>query len=172
MSDSLPRKIISDRGLQFAAQFMRDLNKLVRITSNLSTTYHPQTDGQTERMNQEIKQYLRVFVNHWQSNWAEWLACAEFSYNDKIQSSTGFSPFYVNYGRHLYKGMNPQWEAKSQSAIEFVEHIKKVREEVALKQSNKTPWREPTTERRESHKSTDVAVLPLVSAISDPLVIP
>jgi transposase InsO family protein len=56
--NGLPRKIISDRGPQFAAQFMRDLNKLVRITSNLSTTYHPQTDGQTERMNQEIEQYL------------------------------------------------------------------------------------------------------------------
>jgi len=61
----------------------------------------------------------------------------EFSYNDKVQLSTGFSLFYVNYGRHLYKGTNPQWEAKSQSAIEFVEHIKKVREEAeaALKQS-------------------------------------
>ena len=84
-------------------------------------------------MNQEIEQYLRVFVNHRQSDWAEWLACAEFSY-------TGFSLFYVNYRRHPYKGTNPQWEAKSQSVIEFVEHIKKVREETeaALKQSNET----------------------------------
>jgi hypothetical protein len=86
---------------------MGDLNKLVGITGNLSTAYHPQTDRQTERMNQEIEQYLRVFVNYRQSDWAEWLACAEFSYNDKIQSSTGFSPFYVNYGRHPYKGTNP-----------------------------------------------------------------
>jgi hypothetical protein len=119
---------------------MKDLNKLVGIESNLSTAYHPQTDGQTERMNQEIEQYLRLFINHRQSDWAEWLSCAEFSYNDKVQSSTGFSPFYVNYGRHPYKGTNPRWEAKSQSAIEFVEHIKKVREETeaALKQSAET----------------------------------
>jgi len=122
----LPQKIISDRGPQFATQFMKDLNKLVGIESNLLTAYHPQTDGQTERMNQEIEQYLRLFVNHRQSDWAEWLSCAEFSYNDKVQSSTGFSLFYINYGRHPYKGTNPQWEAKSQSATEFAEHIKKV----------------------------------------------
>ena len=81
-----------------------------------------------------------MFINHWQSDWAEWLACAEFSYNNNIQSSTGFSPFYINYGRHPYKGTNPRWEANSQSAIEFVEHIKKVHEETeaALKQSNET----------------------------------
>jgi transposase InsO family protein len=60
----LPRKIISDRGPQFAAQFVKDLNKLVGITSNLSMAYHPQTDGQTERMNQEIEQYLRIFINY------------------------------------------------------------------------------------------------------------
>jgi len=60
----LLRKIISDRGPQFAVQFMKDLSKLVGIESNLSTAYHPQTDGQTERMNQEIEQYLRLFINH------------------------------------------------------------------------------------------------------------
>ena len=133
---------------------MRDLNKLVGITGNLSTAYHPQTDGQTERMNQEIEQYLRVFVNHRQSDWAEWLACAEFSYNDKIQSSTGFSPFYVNYGRHPYKGTNPRWEAKSQSAIEFVEQMRKVREETeaALKQSNEMMKRAYDRKKGESRE--------------------
>jgi len=61
----LPQKIISDCGPQFATQFMKDLNKLVGITNNLSTAYqyHPQTDRQTEWMNQEIEQYLWVFIN-------------------------------------------------------------------------------------------------------------
>jgi hypothetical protein len=90
------------------AQFMRDLHKLTGVVGNLSTAYHPQTDGQTECMNQEVEQYLRLFVNHRQTDWSEWLSCAEFSYNDKVQSSTGFSPFFVNYGRHLYKGTNPR----------------------------------------------------------------
>ena len=80
----LPKKVISDRGLQFVAQFMKDLHRLMGVTANISTVYHPQTDGQTERVNQEIEQYLRIFINHRQSDWADWLACAEFSYNNKI----------------------------------------------------------------------------------------
>ena len=60
----LPDSIISDRGPQFAAELMKELNKLLGIQTKLSTAYHPQTDGQTERMNQEIEQYLRLFVSH------------------------------------------------------------------------------------------------------------
>ena len=103
----LPRKVISDRGPQFAAQFMKDLHKLTGVIGNLSMAYHPQTDGQTEQINQEVKQYLRLFVNHQQSDWYEWLSCVEFSYNNKVQKSTGFSLFYVNYRCHSYKGTNP-----------------------------------------------------------------
>jgi hypothetical protein len=80
-------------------------------------------------MNQEIEQYLRLFINHRQTDWADWLACAEFSYNDKIQTSTGFSPFFVNYGRHPYKGTNTRKEVKSQSAIEFSQEMSKIWEE-------------------------------------------
>lgn len=60
----LPDCIISDRGTQFTSNFMRDLNHLLGMSTNMSTAYHPQTDGQTERINQEIEQYLRLFVNH------------------------------------------------------------------------------------------------------------
>ena len=89
----LPEQVISNRGPQFASSFMRDLNQLLGIQSNLSTAYQPQTDGQMERVNQEVEQYLRLFVNYHQSNWSEWLLLAEFSYNDELQSSTGYSPF-------------------------------------------------------------------------------
>jgi len=60
----LPRKIISDRGPQFINQFTKDLYQLVGIETNPSMAYHPQTDGQTEGMNQEIEQYLWLFINH------------------------------------------------------------------------------------------------------------
>ena len=60
----LSDKIISDRGPQFVSKFITDLYKLLGIEANPSTAYHPQTDGQTERVNQEIEQYLRVFINH------------------------------------------------------------------------------------------------------------
>ena len=58
---------------------MKELNKILGITTKLSTAYHPQMDGQTEQMNQELEQYLRMFIDHHQTDWPEWLAIAEFS---------------------------------------------------------------------------------------------
>ena len=60
----LPESIISDRGPQFAAGLMRELNQMLGIESKMSTVFHPQTDGQTERVNQELEQYLRMFIDH------------------------------------------------------------------------------------------------------------
>jgi hypothetical protein len=68
---SLPHKIISDCGPQFVSKFTKALYKLLGITGNPSTAYHPQTDRQTERVNQEIEQYLRIFVNHHQNDWSK-----------------------------------------------------------------------------------------------------
>ena len=64
----------------------------------MSTAYHPQTDGQTERVNQELEQYLRAFVDHRQSNWAGLLPMAEFAHNNHAHSATKVSPFYALYG--------------------------------------------------------------------------
>ena len=94
------------------------------IQANLSTAYHPQTDGQTERINQEIEQYLRLFVNYRQDDWTEWLALAEFNYNDKVQSSTGYSPFFLNYGRHPHKDSEPRSTAWTKSAEVFASRMK------------------------------------------------
>ena len=60
----LPESIISDRGVQFAAEMIKELNNLLGIQTKLSTAYHPQMDGQTKRINQELEQYLRVFIDH------------------------------------------------------------------------------------------------------------
>jgi len=67
----LPDSIISDRGPQFAAGIMKELNQMLGIDTKLSTAFHPQTDGQTERMNQELEQYLRMFIDHRQEQWPE-----------------------------------------------------------------------------------------------------
>ena len=95
----LPDQIISDRGPQFVSNFIRELNKLLGIHTSPSTAYHPQSDGQTERANQEVEQYLRVFVNHRQDDWAEWLPLAEFCHNNRVQASTRQTPFKLNTGR-------------------------------------------------------------------------
>ena len=77
----LPRQIISDRGPQFAVKITQELWKKLNVKSSLSTTYHPQTDGESERVNQEIEQYLRVFCNYQQDNWVDLLPFAEFAHN-------------------------------------------------------------------------------------------
>jgi len=99
--------VISNCGPQFALGFMRELNKILGIDTKLPTAYHPQTDRQTERMNQELEQYLRMFVDYHQTNWLEWLAIAEFSYNNKIQKSIKILPFYTNYGLNPRMGFGP-----------------------------------------------------------------
>jgi len=125
----LPQKIISDQGPQFVNQFTKDLYQLTGIMTNPSMAYHPQTDGQTEQMNQEIEQYLWLFINHRQNDWDQWLPCTKFSYNNKIQTSTGFSPFFVNYGKHPYKGTNTLKDVRSQSAIEVSQERSRIWEE-------------------------------------------
>ena len=81
-------------------------------------------------MNQEIEQYLRIFVNEWQTDWVDWLSLATFSYNDKEQTSTGHSPFFLNHGRHPNKGLEPHREVKSQAAQDFADDLAKAWSEV------------------------------------------
>ena len=76
----LPESIILDRGPQFMAGLMRELNRMLGIESKLLMAFHPQTDGQTERVNQKLEQYLRMFINHRQEQWPEWLGIAKFAY--------------------------------------------------------------------------------------------
>lgn len=127
----LPDRIISDRGTQFTSNFMRDLNQLLGISTNISTAYHPQTDGQTERINQEIEQYLRLFVNHRQDDWTDWISLAEFCYNDRIHSSTGHSPFFLNHGWHPRKGSEPSAMPITESAEAFASRMERVREDAS-----------------------------------------
>lgn len=125
----LPQQIISDRGSQFVSQFMRELNELLGIKTCASTAYHPQTDGQTERANQEVEQYLRLFVNYRQDDWAEWLSLAEFCHNNRIQASTKQTPFILNTGRHPRMGTEPSRDSKVKSADDFVKHMQETRKE-------------------------------------------
>jgi len=121
---------VLDRGPQFAAELTKELNKMLDIRTKLSTTFHSQTDGQTEHMNQELEQYPQFFVDHRQKDWPEWLALAEFAINNKVHSTTKVSPFMVNYGRELRMGGDIRRKGKMEKATEFVERMKKVQEEV------------------------------------------
>ena len=108
---------------------MEALNHLLGIQVNPSMAYHPQMDGQTKWVNQEVKQYLCIFVNYHQDDWADWLSLMEFSHNDKVNSSTCHSLFYLNWGCHLRKGIEPWWEVWVEAAKEFIERIEGKRKE-------------------------------------------
>ena len=101
---SLPKKVISDQGPQFVLGFMKGLYTL-GITPNPLTAYHPQTDGQTEHINQELEEYLRIYINKKQNDWVNWLPIAQFCHNDRWHSAMGYSPFMVTGGRHPFKGL-------------------------------------------------------------------
>jgi hypothetical protein len=94
-----PEKTISDRGPVFNNKYLKALYERLGIKAHFSSAYHPQTDGQTERMNPEIEQFLRAYARMYQKDWVKWLPMAEFSYNNTVHSATGTSLFKCLYGR-------------------------------------------------------------------------
>ena len=96
-----PKKIISDRGPQFAARSMRQILKRIGIDSSLITAYHPQANGQTECKNQEVEQYLRLYTSRVQDDWSTLLPMAEFVMNVCRSSASDHMPFELIYGYTL-----------------------------------------------------------------------
>jgi hypothetical protein len=94
----LPRFLIGDRDTRYTIHFFKNLMLELKITLCLSTAYHPQSDGNTERCHRTIEQILRAFVHTDHSNWLSSLSLAEFAYNNNVHSSIGHSPFVANYG--------------------------------------------------------------------------
>jgi len=146
--------VISDRGPQFAAGMTKELNKMLGIETKLSKAYHPETDGQTERTNQELEQYLKMYVNHRQNNWAKWLATAEFAFNNKVYTATKISLFQVNYGRELRMGFDIRKKGKNEKAEKFVKEMKERHEEAraALVKSQEEMKRQADRNRKEAEE--------------------
>ena len=150
----LPESVVSDRGPQFAVDLTKELNRMLGIKTKLSTAFHPQTDGQTERMNQELEQYLRSFIEHRQKDWPEWLAMAEFAINNKVHTATKVSPFMANYGREMRMGGDIRRKGKVENAMEFVERMKRVYEEAeaALRKTQEEMKRYADRRRKETEE--------------------
>jgi len=103
----LPWRVISDRGPQFVAEFTWELYQLLGIKLAATTAYHPQGNGQTEQVNQELEQYLQLFTNQRQDDWVGLLPFAEFQYNNQVHSSTQHPPFLLDTGRVPHMGFEP-----------------------------------------------------------------
>ncbi|KAF9696002.1 hypothetical protein EKO04_006265 [Ascochyta lentis] len=94
----LPNAIVSDRGTQFLSDFWQTMCQLLKITRRLSTAFHPQTDGSTERMNSVVEAYLRAYINWAQDDWSAWVPMAQIAIKGRVATSTGFSPFFLQHG--------------------------------------------------------------------------
>ena len=120
------------------AEFTRELYRMLGIKLAATTAYHPQGDGQMEWVNQELEQYLRLFVNQRQDNWSELLPLAEFQYNNHIHSTTQHQLFFLETGHLPRMSFEPeQPPSRTESVNEFAEWMETTLEEakVALAKS-------------------------------------
>jgi len=99
-----PHDIITDRGTLFTSDLWKETMGKLDIERTLSMAFHPQTDGETERTNAILEQYLRAYINYQQGNWCSYLPLAEFAYNNGYQETNKNTPFFANYG------INPEYE--------------------------------------------------------------
>ena len=124
----VPAHITSDRGSEFVSHFFRSLGSMLGIRLHFTSGYHPQGDGQTERINQVLEQYLRIHCNYQQDNWADWLPIAEFAYNNAESSATSTTPFFANKGYHPELPTFPNRLSTSPEAHKFIVNLADVHE--------------------------------------------
>jgi transposase InsO family protein len=97
-SYGIPIKIISDRDPRLTSILAKEICKEAKIDQNISTTYHPQTDGQSERTNQTLEMYLQIFCNEQQTDWARWVPIAQYAMNARSSHTTKVPPYKVLIG--------------------------------------------------------------------------
>jgi hypothetical protein len=119
----VPSHVTSDRGSEFALSFFHSLGKAHNMELHFTSGYHPKGDGQTEQMNQTLEQYLHVYCNYQQDNWADLLPIAEFAYNNTLNATTGISSFFTNKGYHPNISVHLEKELASSRAHDFVTNL-------------------------------------------------
>jgi transposase InsO family protein len=132
----VPERILSDRDPRFVAHFWREMWRLLGTLLTMSTAYHPQSDGQTERENRTLEEMLRSFTNWAQDDWDEHLPALELASNNAVQASTGYTPFFLNSGQEVRLPIDGAVEALRDSPNpEAAERIRLLH--VALEQAKK-----------------------------------
>ena len=126
----VPSHVTSDRGSEFVSHFFRSLGEALDMRLHFTSGYHPEGDGQTERTNQTLEQYIRVYCNYQQDNWSDLLPLAEFAYNNAPHATTGISPFYANKGYHPNITVHPERDLASARAKDFVTDLDELHQEL------------------------------------------
>lgn len=118
-----PGHISSDRGSEFISRFTRSLGTLLDMKLHHTSGHHPEANGQVERVNQTLEQYLRLYCDYQQTNWSDLLPIAEFTYNNTPSDSTGISPFYATKGYNPSIAVYPERDIASARARDFAVDI-------------------------------------------------
>ena len=131
----LPKRIVSDRDAKFTSKFWRSLFQAIDTQLCFSTTYHPQSDGQTERVNQVVEDILRAYFNREPKKWIQYLPLVEFAYNSSYHQSIGMSPFKALYGQDCLAPKNfsdptIRVEASRQMVEEMEAQTKAIRKDI------------------------------------------
>src|SRR3979490_1136607 len=122
----IPSHVTSDRGSEFVSHFWCSLGKALDTKLHYTSGYHLEGDGQTEHTNQTLEQYLCVYCNYQQDNWASLLPLAEFTYNNAPSATTGILPFFANKGYHPNLTIHPECDLASSRAQDFVVDLDKL----------------------------------------------
>ena len=159
----LPDEIISDQDTKWTSQFWNELCEIMGIKRNLSTAFHPQSDGQTERLNQTLEQYLRTFINYDQDDWVQLLPLAEYAYNNSVTALTKMSPFYANYGYNSRTNWAKEVEVKNPASTLYAHWMESVHTKARenLEKARKAMWNYYDQKRMEapSFKEGDLVML-------------
>jgi hypothetical protein len=130
----IPKTIVSDRGTQFVARFWEQLHESLGTKLIHSSSYHPQTNGQTERVNQIVEDMLRASIMHFYKSWDKCLSLAEFSYNNSYQASLKMAPFEALYGRRCRTPLN--WSEAGEETLFGPDLVKDAEEKVEVIREN------------------------------------
>jgi len=132
---SVPAHVTSDCSTEFVSHFFRSLGKALDMRLHFTSSYHLEGDGQTERSNQTLEQYLQIYCNYQQDNWADLLPLAEFAYNNAPSATTGVSPFFANKGYHPNISVYPEHDMTSTRTRDYAVDLESLhqylREEMA-----------------------------------------
>ena len=107
---SIPSHVISNRGLEFVSNFFQSLDTALDMWLHFTSSYHPEGDRQTKRMNQTLKQYLCIYCNYQQDNWSKLLPLAKFAYNNASSNTTSVFSFFANKGYYLNITVYPEYD--------------------------------------------------------------
>jgi len=122
--------VTSNWGSEFVSHFFQSLGKLLQMWLHFTSGYHPEGDGQMEQVNQVLEQYLQVYMNYQQDDWAKLLPLTEFTYNNATNATMGVSPFFANKGYHPELTTDLTVATTSAEAEQFVANLSDLQDEL------------------------------------------